>query len=192
MASVVWLHGGACNGNTQSFLNAEEPTVVDLVTDFGIEIIYHHSCIPLMGEQAKSTLLGVLENGGPDIFVMEGTVIQGPNGSGRYDYGGRDIREPSIVVAPWRNLRNCFRLDSNPPSPPPIPSEQPNDSAATEAPNAVDTLPAQVERYYYQQGGKTVGPVPAGILKALAENGTLSDQDLVWAEGEKTAAVRGN
>jgi len=51
MATVVWLHGGACNGNTQSFLNAEEPTVVDLVTDFGIDIIYHHSCIPLMASR---------------------------------------------------------------------------------------------------------------------------------------------
>ncbi len=94
MATVVWLHGGACNGNTQSFLNAEEPTVVDLVTDFGIDIIYHHSCIPLMGEQAKSTLLKVLADGGPDIFVMEGTVIQGPNGSGRYDmFLGRPMIE---------------------------------------------------------------------------------------------------
>ena len=94
MATVVWLHGGACNGNTQSFLNAEEPTVVDLVTDFGIDIIYHHWCIPLMGEQAKSTLLKVLADGGPDIFVMEGTVIQGPNGSGRYDmFLGRPMTE---------------------------------------------------------------------------------------------------
>ena len=71
MATVVWLHGGACNGNTQSFLNAEEPTVVDLVTDFGIDIIYHHSCIPLMGQQAKSTLLKVLADGLP-VVVQRG------------------------------------------------------------------------------------------------------------------------
>ena len=85
MASVVWLHGGACNGNTQSFLDAEEPTVVDLVTDFGINVIYHHSFIPLAGEQAKDALLNSIKDGGPDIFVFEGSVIQGPNGSGRYD-----------------------------------------------------------------------------------------------------------
>jgi len=29
MANVLWLQGGACSGNTMSFLNAEEPTVVD-------------------------------------------------------------------------------------------------------------------------------------------------------------------
>ncbi len=94
MASLVWLHGGACNGNTQSFLNAEEPTVVDLVTDFGIDVIYHHSFIPLAGEQANDTLRRVLKDGGPDIFVFEGSVIQGPNGSGRYDiFLGRPMQE---------------------------------------------------------------------------------------------------
>jgi len=94
MASLVWLHGGACNGNTQSFLDAEEPTVVDLVTDFGINVIYHHSFIPLAGEQAKDALQHTLKAGGPDIFVFEGTVIQGPNGSGRYDiFLGRPMQE---------------------------------------------------------------------------------------------------
>ncbi|MEM6430916.1 MAG: hydrogenase, partial [Deinococcota bacterium] len=85
MATLVWLHGGACNGNTQSFLNAEEPTVVDLVTDFGIEIVYHHSICPEMGDQIKDKLEAILADGGPDIFVFEGTVIQGPNNTGRYD-----------------------------------------------------------------------------------------------------------
>ncbi|MCX7784460.1 MAG: hydrogenase [Meiothermus sp.] len=85
MATLVWLHGGACNGNTQSFLNAEEPSVVDLVTDFGIEILYHHSIFPDMGEQVRRKLEGILAAGGPDIFVFEGTVILGPNGTGRYD-----------------------------------------------------------------------------------------------------------
>jgi len=38
--------------------------------------------------------MGVLEKGGPDIFVMEGTVIQGPGGSGRYDmFLGRPMME---------------------------------------------------------------------------------------------------
>ncbi|WP_332369333.1 hypothetical protein [Spirosoma telluris] len=41
MANVLWLQGGACSGNTMSFLNAEEPTVVELVTDFGVNILWH-------------------------------------------------------------------------------------------------------------------------------------------------------
>lgn len=39
MATLLWLQGGACSGNTMSFFNAEEPSICDLVTDFGIEIL---------------------------------------------------------------------------------------------------------------------------------------------------------
>ncbi|MDA8193753.1 MAG: hydrogenase [Thermaerobacter sp.] len=95
MATVMWLHGGACNGNTQSFLNAEEPTVCDLVTDFGIDVLYHHSISMEFGEGARRVLEGAL-NGTPpiDIFVLEGTVIMGPNGTGRYDmFMGRPMKD---------------------------------------------------------------------------------------------------
>ena len=34
MASVLWFQGGACSGNTMSFLNAEEPSVVDLIVAY--------------------------------------------------------------------------------------------------------------------------------------------------------------
>ncbi|MFM1903966.1 MAG: hypothetical protein RLZZ440_1866, partial [Planctomycetota bacterium] len=43
MASLLWLQGGACSGNTMSFLNAEEPSACDLVTDFGIDVVWHPS-----------------------------------------------------------------------------------------------------------------------------------------------------
>lgn len=86
MANLLWMHGGACNGNTQSFLNADEPTVIDLVRDFGINILYHHSISMEFGDQVHHLLEQVLNDKIPlDIFVFEGTVIQGPNGTGRYD-----------------------------------------------------------------------------------------------------------
>ncbi len=86
MANVFWIHGGACNGNTQSFLNAEEPTVIDLITDFGINILYHHSVSMEFGYQVKEILDDIMEERTElDILVVEGTVIQGPNGTGRYD-----------------------------------------------------------------------------------------------------------
>lgn len=86
MANVLWIHGGACNGNTQSVLNAEEPTVVDLVTDFGINILYHHSLSMEFGDQVHHLFERILNGEIPlDILVVEGTVIQGPNGTGRYD-----------------------------------------------------------------------------------------------------------
>ena len=39
MSSVLWLQGGACSGNTMSFLNAEEPNVVDLIKGDRIQLI---------------------------------------------------------------------------------------------------------------------------------------------------------
>lgn len=86
MANVLWMHGGACNGNTQSFLNAEEPTVIDLITDFGINILYHHSLSMEFGDQVHRLFDQILNDEIPlDILVVEGTVIQGPNGTGHYD-----------------------------------------------------------------------------------------------------------
>lgn len=86
MASLLWLQGGACSGNTMSFLNAEEPTAVDLVTDFGIDVLWHPSLGMELGDQAKKIFWDCANGERPlDIFVFEGSVIQAPNGTGRYN-----------------------------------------------------------------------------------------------------------
>ncbi|MEM6783810.1 MAG: hydrogenase [Bacteroidota bacterium] len=87
MANVLWLQGGACSGNTMSFLDAEEPTVVDLVTDFGINILWHPTIGLEIGHQVTH-LLEDCKSGkiALDIFVFEGSIIQGPNGTGTMNY----------------------------------------------------------------------------------------------------------
>ncbi|MEM7283387.1 MAG: hydrogenase, partial [Pseudomonadota bacterium] len=97
------------SGNTMSFLNAEEPSACDLVTDFGIDILWHPSLGMELGEQAQSLFRACASGEQPlDIFVFEGTVIQGPNGSGRFDmFADRPMKDwvtelanqASIVVA---------------------------------------------------------------------------------------------
>ncbi|AMR25585.1 hydrogenase (plasmid) [Hymenobacter psoromatis] len=95
MANVLWLQGGACSGNTMSFLNAEEPTVVELVTDFGINILWHPSLGVELGHQVTDLLHDII--GGKvvlDIFVFEGTVVQGPNGTGMMNiFGERAMKD---------------------------------------------------------------------------------------------------
>lgn len=87
MANLLWLQGGACSGNTMSFLNAQEPTVVELVTDFGINIIWHPSMGLEIGEQVTDILNDCIRGKiSVDIFVFEGTVIQGPHGKGTMNY----------------------------------------------------------------------------------------------------------
>ncbi len=109
MASVLWLHGGACSGNTMSFLNADEPNVVDLIVDFGLDIIWHPSLGMELGENAQKIFRDCASGEREmDIFVMEGTVIEGPEGSGRYNiFADRPMKDwvrelaaqASIVVA---------------------------------------------------------------------------------------------
>lgn len=87
MANVLWLQGGACSGNTMSFLNAEEPTVVDLVTDFGINILWHPSIGLEIGHQVTHLLQDIIAGKVQcDIFVYEGSIIQGPHGTGTMNY----------------------------------------------------------------------------------------------------------
>src|SRR5262245_23791879 len=75
MANLLWLQGGACSGNTMSFLNAEEPSVCDLVTDFGINVLWHPSLGLELGQNLQNLLRGCLSGAVPlDIFVFEGTV----------------------------------------------------------------------------------------------------------------------
>ena len=54
MANLLWLQGGACSGNTMSFLNAEEPSACDLVTDFGINVLWHPSLGLELGDNVQA------------------------------------------------------------------------------------------------------------------------------------------
>ena len=84
MTNVIWLKGGACSGNTMSFLNAEQPSIIDLVMDFGIHMLYHPSIGLEIGEQVNEVLNEAISGQVKvDIFVFEGTVIQGPGGTGK-------------------------------------------------------------------------------------------------------------
>lgn len=95
MANIIWLKGGACSGNTISFLNAEQPSVIELITDFGIHILYHPSIGIEIGDQVKEVLQEALSGRvSLDIFVFEGSVIQGPEGTGNMNlFAGRPMKD---------------------------------------------------------------------------------------------------
>jgi Ni,Fe-hydrogenase I small subunit len=77
MANLLWLQGGACSGNTMSFLNAEEPSVCDFVTDFGINILWHPSLGMELGENLqKLPCLGCTEPEFPFHELAPGTVFK--------------------------------------------------------------------------------------------------------------------
>jgi uptake hydrogenase small subunit len=95
LANLLWLQGGACSGNTMSFLNAEEPSACDLVTDFGINILWHPSLGVELGDNLKQLLVDCSTGAKKlDIFVFEGTVVNAPNGTGEWNrFAGRPMKE---------------------------------------------------------------------------------------------------
>jgi uptake hydrogenase small subunit len=95
MASLLWLQGGACSGNTMSFLNAEEPSACDLVTDFGINILWHPSLGMELGDNLIQLLDDCVAGRKPlDIFVFEGTVVNAPGGTGDWNrFAGRPMKD---------------------------------------------------------------------------------------------------
>jgi NiFe hydrogenase small subunit HydA len=102
VTSVLWFQGGACSGTTMAFINAAEPSVVDLIVDFGLDIVYHPTLSTEKGEHAQA-LFRQYASGEKevDIFVYEGSIILAPEGSGRYDmFAGRPMKEWVEEIAP--------------------------------------------------------------------------------------------
>lgn len=86
MANILWLQGGACSGNTMSFLNAEEPSVCDLITDFGFNVLWHPSLGLELGNDLQQLLQDCISGKTPvDILVFEGSVVNAPNGTGEWN-----------------------------------------------------------------------------------------------------------
>ncbi|KST66816.1 hydrogenase small subunit [Mastigocoleus testarum] len=86
MTNLLWLQGGACSGNTMSFLNAEEPTVCDLVTDFGINVLWHPSLGTELGDNVQRLLWDCISGRvSLDVLVFEGSVVNAPNGTGEWN-----------------------------------------------------------------------------------------------------------
>ena len=113
MANLLWLQGGACSGNTMSFLNAEEPSACDLVTDFGINVLWHPSLGMELGDNLQQMLRDCIAGKIKlDIFVFEGTVVQAPDGTGEWNrFAGRPmmawVRELADVADFVVGLGDC-------------------------------------------------------------------------------------
>ena len=125
MSSVLWFQAGACSGNTMSFLNAEEPNVVDLIVDFGLEVIWHPSLGVELGDNATKIFNDCASGARPmDIFVLEGSVIQAADGTWGHvrrppdDRVGHRARQRGVASS-WRSATARAGAASRPWSPTP-------------------------------------------------------------------------
>ena len=82
---LLWLQSGGCGGCTLSWLGSEQLPVLLTLRDEGIEILYHPSLSQASGDEARNLILSCMLGNHPfDILCVEGSLLRGPNGSGRF------------------------------------------------------------------------------------------------------------
>ena len=83
--NLVWLQSGGCGGCTMSLLCSGASALFDQLGDAGIAVRWH----PALSEQSGAEALALLEDCAEgrvplDFLCIEGALLRGPNGSGRF------------------------------------------------------------------------------------------------------------
>ncbi|MDD5367035.1 MAG: HupU protein [Gallionellaceae bacterium] len=83
--NLLWLQSGGCGGCTLSLLNAEQPGLFDRFADAGIRLLWHPSLSEETGDEALAILVACAEGRERvDLLCIEGSLMTGPHGSGRF------------------------------------------------------------------------------------------------------------
>ncbi len=94
---VLWLQSGGCGGCTQSLLCAEPRPLFDELRDAGIEFVWHPALSLESGEEALQVLSDCADGKVAfDVLCVEGAMLRGPNGSGKFHLmagSGRPLTE---------------------------------------------------------------------------------------------------
>ena len=102
--NILWLQSGGCGGCTMSLLCAEDPNVLDLLDGAGLEFLWHPSLSEATGAEVRRMLDAVAAGEQTlDILCVEGSILRGPNGTGRYHMlagTGRSMMEWVRDLAP--------------------------------------------------------------------------------------------
>ncbi|MFC0159323.1 HupU protein [Mameliella alba] len=83
--NILWLQSAGCGGCTMSLLCAESPGVLDLLGDAGLSFLWHPALSEQTGAEVRDLLAGI-EDGSQalDILCVEGSILTGPKGTGRF------------------------------------------------------------------------------------------------------------
>ncbi|CAK0777510.1 hydrogenase (acceptor) [Gammaproteobacteria bacterium] len=73
---VLWLHGTSCSGCSTAFLDIEQVSVVEILTEF-VDLVFHPDLSLATGEQAMRVLDHMATQAEGFIFVLEGGIPVG-------------------------------------------------------------------------------------------------------------------
>jgi len=89
MHNLLWLQSGGCGGCSMSLLNAESPDVIALFEAADINLLWHPSLSEASGREFLAILDDILNDRlSLDILCIEGSMMTGPNGTGRFHVMG--------------------------------------------------------------------------------------------------------
>lgn len=99
--NLLWLQSGGCGGCTLSLLCAEAPDVVTAFETAGINVLWHPALSRETGQEVAEIIDNVLTGEVPlDILCLEGSVMMGPNGTGRFHMmSGRGEPMKDVIAA---------------------------------------------------------------------------------------------
>lgn len=108
--TLYWLQQGGCGGDTLSFLNLEGPDLTELFADLGITVLWHPSLSELSPTERVAMEDRLVAGEAPlDILVVEGSVVQGPDGTGMFDVY-RDQPKRDFAAALARQARYVIAI----------------------------------------------------------------------------------
>lgn len=82
---ILWLQAGSCGGCTTSFLGAEPSGPLARLEALDIELLWHPALSEETGSEAMRLLQDVVAGSVEfDCLVVEGSLLAGPEGSGRF------------------------------------------------------------------------------------------------------------
>ena len=102
--NILWLQSAGCGGCTMSLLCAEAPNVMDLLEGAGLSFLWHPAFSEASGHEVRSMLQDIENQTLPlDILCVEGSILRGPNGTGRFQMlsgTGRSMLDWVTSLAP--------------------------------------------------------------------------------------------
>jgi hydrogenase small subunit len=108
--SLYWFQCGGCGGDTMSFLNAEEPDVIQLFQSLQIDLLWHPSLSNISAKRHFALQDQIVDGTLPlDILVVEGSIIRGPTRTGMFDIQ-RGRPKKDIVAAMARRAKFVVAL----------------------------------------------------------------------------------
>ncbi|WP_028999765.1 HupU protein [Azohydromonas australica] len=85
--NVLWLQSGGCGGCSMSLLCADTTDFHALLRDAGINLLWHPSLSLESGHEVRQLLDDCIEGRvRVDALCIEGALLRGPNGSGRFHH----------------------------------------------------------------------------------------------------------